>query len=61
MVQFYRDLLARHSEILALLTSLVRECGHAKVTRAKKAKKMALHWNEVHQKAFDSAKAIITM
>jgi hypothetical protein len=41
MVQYYRDLWARHSELLASLTSLVGECGHIKVTRAKKAKKKA--------------------
>ena len=39
MVQYYRDLWARNSEMLAPLISLVREFGHAKVTRAKKIKK----------------------
>ena len=39
MVQYYRDLWARRSEMLAPLTSLVGECGHTKVTRAKKTKK----------------------
>ena len=28
MVQYYQDLWARHSEMLAPLTSLVGECGH---------------------------------
>ena len=36
MVQYYHDLWARPSEMLAPLTSLVGECGHTKVTRAKK-------------------------
>jgi hypothetical protein len=41
MVQYYRDLWARHSEMLAPLTSLVGECSNTKVTRAKKIKKRA--------------------
>ena len=56
MVQYYQDLWARCSEMLAPLTSLVGECGHTKVTRAKKTKKWAWHWDEVHQKAFDNVK-----
>eukprot|EP00804_Cyclotella_cryptica_P000664 CCRYP_014687-RA/>CCRYP_014687-RA protein AED:0.34 eAED:0.34 QI:60/-1/0/1/-1/0/1/0/153 len=39
MVQYYRDLWARCSEVLVPLTSLVGECGHTKVTRANKMKK----------------------
>ncbi len=38
MVQYYRDLWARRSEMLAPLTSLVGECGHTKVTKANKTK-----------------------
>ena len=38
MVQYYRDLWARHSKVLAPLTSLVGECGHTKVTRANNTK-----------------------
>ena len=41
MVQYYRDLWVRHSEMLAPLTSLVGECGHIKVNIAKKTKKRA--------------------
>jgi hypothetical protein len=48
MVQYYRDLWARRSEMLAPLASLVGECGHTKVTRDKKTKKKAWHWDEVH-------------
>ena len=55
----YRDLWARRSEMLAPLTSLVGECGHTKVTRAKKTKKKAWHWDEVNQIAFDNVKATI--
>ena len=39
MVQYYRDLWARCSNMLAPLTSLVVECGHTKVTRANNTKK----------------------
>ena len=59
MVQYYRDLWARRSEMLAPLTSLVGECGHTKVTRANKTKKRAWYWDEVHQIAFDNVKATI--
>ena len=45
--------------MLAPLTSLVGECCHTKVTRAKKTQKKAWHWDEVHQIAFDNAKATI--
>ena len=45
--------------MLVPLTSLVGECGHTKVTKAKKTKKRAWHWDEVHQITFDSIKATI--
>ncbi len=44
MVQYYRDLWARWSKMLAPLTSLVGECGQTKVTRAKGTKKAPWHW-----------------
>ena len=59
MVQYYRDLWGRHSEMLAPLTTLVGECGHTKVTRAKGTKKQPWHWTELHQEAFDNVKAAI--
>eukprot|EP00804_Cyclotella_cryptica_P013751 CCRYP_018839-RA/>CCRYP_018839-RA protein AED:0.25 eAED:0.29 QI:0/0/0/1/0/0/2/0/295 len=37
MVQYYRDLWARRSEMLAPLTSLVGECGHTKQSKLLKA------------------------
>jgi hypothetical protein len=43
MVQYYRDLWARQSNMLAPLTSLVGECGQTKVTRAKRTKKVTWH------------------
>jgi hypothetical protein len=59
MVQYYHDLWARRSEMLAPLTSLVRECSQTKVMRAKGTKKVPWHWDEVHQRAFDHIKATI--
>ncbi len=59
MVQYYRDLWARCSEMLAPLTSLVGECGHTKVTKAKGTKKRPWYWNEIHQVTFHNVKATI--
>ncbi len=59
MVQYYRDLWAKQSKMLAPLTSLVGECGQTNVTRAKGNKKVPWHWDEVHQRAFDHVKAAI--
>ena len=59
MVQYYRDLWARRSDMLAPLTSLVGECGQTKATKAKGTKKVSWYWAEVHQKAFDDVKATI--
>jgi hypothetical protein len=60
VLQYYRDLWARRSKMLAPLTSLVGECGQTKVTRAKGTKRVPWHWDEVHQKAFNHIKATIT-
>ncbi len=43
IVQYYRDLWARRSKMLAPLTSLIGECGQTKVTRAKGVKKVPWH------------------
>jgi hypothetical protein len=59
MVQYYRDLWARHSNMLDPLTALVRECGQTKITKSKGTKKLPWHWDEVHQRAFDYVKATI--
>ncbi len=59
MVQYYRDLWARRSDMLAPLTSLVGECSQTKTTRAKETKKVHWHWDEVHQRAFNHVKATI--
>ncbi len=60
MVQYYCDLWARWSKMLAPLTSLVGECGQMKTTKAKGTKKVPWHWDEVHQRAFNHVKATIT-
>jgi hypothetical protein len=39
MVQYYHDLWARWSDMLAPLTSLVGECGQTKTTKAKGPKR----------------------
>ncbi len=59
MVQYYRDLWERGSDMLAPLTSLVGECGQTKSTIAKGTKKVPWHLDEVHQGAFDHLKATI--
>jgi hypothetical protein len=59
MVQYYCDLWARWSSILASLTSLVGECGQTKITKAKGTKKVPWHWDEVQQRAFNLVKATI--
>ncbi len=59
MVQYYCDLWARRSNVLAPLTSLIGKCGQTKTTKAKGTKKVPWHWDEVHQRAFDHVKATI--
>jgi hypothetical protein len=59
MVQYYRDLCARRSNMLAPLTSLVGECSQTKSTKAKGTKKVPWHWDKVHQRAFNHVKARI--
>jgi hypothetical protein len=59
MVQYYCDLWARQSNMLAPLTSLVGECSQTKTTKAKGTKKEPWHSDEVHQRAFDHVKATI--
>jgi hypothetical protein len=59
MVQYYHDLWARQSNMLAPLTSLIGECGQNKSTESKGTKKVPWHWDEVHQRAFNHVKATI--
>ena len=59
MVHYYRDLLARHSEILSASTNLSWEFGHNKATTTGKTKKRPWHWDSVHQTAFDNVNTAI--
>jgi hypothetical protein len=59
MVQYYHDLWARWSNMLAPLTSLVGECGQTKSTKTKGTKKVPWHWDKVHQRAFNHVTATI--
>ena len=58
LVQYYRDFWQYRSHTLAPLTDLVGECGSAK-GRTKKGLK-PWYWTEVHQKAFEEIKQIIS-
>ncbi len=60
MLQYYCDLWARRSKMLAPLTSLVGKCGQTKTSKAKGTKKVPWHWDEVHQRAFYHIEATIT-
>ncbi len=55
MVQYYRDMWARCSKMLAPLTDLVGECGEMKMTS--KTKKKPWRWDPIHQQAIDNIKA----
>ncbi len=59
MVQYYREMWARRSEMLAPLTDLVGECGEMKTTRINKTKNKPWWWDPIHQQAFDNVKAAI--
>ncbi len=59
IVQYYHDLWARRSDMLAPLTSLFGECGQTRSTKAKGTKKVPWHWDEVHQRVFNHVKATI--
>jgi hypothetical protein len=60
MVQYYRDMWAKRSEMLAPLSDLVGECGEMKTTRKNKVKKKPWQWDLIHQEAFDNVKKTIT-
>jgi hypothetical protein len=59
MVQYYCDLQARWSNLLAPLTTLVGECGQTKSTRAKGTKTVPWHWDKVHHRAFNHVETTI--
>jgi hypothetical protein len=59
IVQYYQDMWARRSEMLAPLTNLVGECGETKTTKKNKTKKKRCWWNPIHQQVFDNVKAAV--
>jgi hypothetical protein len=59
MVQYYRDMWEKRSEMLAPLSDLVGECGETKTTRKNKVKKKPWRWDLIHQEAFDNVKKTI--
>jgi hypothetical protein len=59
MGQYYRDMWAKHSEILAPLTNLVGECGETKATKRNGTKKKPWRWDSIYQQAFDIVKSTI--
>jgi hypothetical protein len=60
MVQYYRDMWVRCSEMLAPLTDLGGERGETKTTKKNKTKKKPWRWDPIHQQAFDYKKAAIS-
>jgi hypothetical protein len=59
MVQYYRDMGQKHSEILAPLTNLVGERGETKTTKKNTTKKQPWQWESIYQQAFDYVHATI--
>ncbi len=62
MVQYYRDMWAKHSEMLAPLSNLVGECGETITTRKKQGNKETLvlgFWDSIYQIAFVNVKSNI--
>ena len=59
MVQYYRDMWAKWSQMLAPLSDLVGECREMKTIKKNKDKKSPWRWDPIHQKAFDNIKATI--
>jgi hypothetical protein len=54
MVQYYRDMWTKRSEMLTPLSDLVGECRETKTTRKNKVKKKPWHWGSIYQIAFYS-------
>jgi hypothetical protein len=57
MVQYYRDMWQKHSEMLVPLTNLVGECRETKTTKKNKTKKKSWRWESIYQQDFDNRKA----
>ena len=48
-VQYYQNIWDKISEVIASLKKIVRECGHAKVTKKKYTEKKMFNWELVNQ------------
>ncbi len=59
MVQYYRDMWAKRSEMLAPLTDVVGECWKTKATKKNGNKKKPWKWESIHLQAFDNLKATV--
>ena len=59
IIQYYRDIWEKRTDTLSPLTDLVGECGTTKSTKKKGTKKAPWHWDDIHQKAFESIKTMI--
>ena len=59
IIQYYRDIWEKRTDLLAPLTDLVGECGTTKSTKKKGTKKSPWHWDDIHQTAFESIKTMI--
>ena len=59
IIQYYRDIWEKRTDLLSPLTDLVGECGTTKSTKKKGTKKAPWHWDDIHQKAFESIKTMI--
>ena len=59
IIQYYRDIWEKRTDLLAPLTDLVAECGVTKSTKKKGTKKAPWHWDDIHQTAFESVKTMI--
>ena len=56
MVQYYRDMWAKWSEMLAPPSDLVGKCRETKTTKKNKTKKSPWRWDPIHQMAFDNVR-----
>jgi hypothetical protein len=59
MAQYYRDMWAKRSKMLAPLTDLVGECGETKANKRNGTKKKPWRWNSFHQQALDNVNSTI--
>ena len=59
IIQYYRDIWEKRTDLLAPLTDLVGDCGTTKSTKKKGTKKSPWHWDDIHQTAFESIKTMI--